>query len=126
MSDVGLRFVRALAAKNDDELAAVFAPEVAFLGMTPRRFWEATNPRDVVAEVFHRWFEPADVIEELLDVADGSVADRRRVDYRFRVRNDDGVFLVEQRAYFDLDDAGLIARMNLTCAGFRPFEATPA
>lgn len=49
-----------------------------------------------------------------------------RVDYRFRLRNDDGVFLVEQPAYFDLDDAGLIARMNVACAGFRPFEATPA
>lgn len=44
----------------------------------------------------------------------------RAVDYRLRVRNPRGLHVVEQRAYFDLDGDGRIARMHVVCAGFRP------
>lgn len=118
--EVGRRFATALAAKDTDTLLAVLAPEVAFRGMTPGRFWEATTPEQVVHDVLYRWFEPSDEIEEVLDVETGTAHDRPRVDYRFRVRNDAGPHLVEQRVYFDLDDQGRIARANAVCAGFRP------
>jgi hypothetical protein len=49
----------------------------------------------------------------------GQVADRQRVDYRFLVRNAEGSFLVEQRAYFDVDAAGRICYMRVICSGYR-------
>jgi hypothetical protein len=71
--------------------------------MTPGRFWEADSPQRVVDEVLYQWFEPHDVIERVDHIEVGYVADRKRVDYRFLVRSPDGLFLVEQRAYFDVD-----------------------
>lgn len=69
--------------------------------------------------MLYRWFEPADVIEGVEQVEVVDIVDRDRVDYRFRVRNKDGVFAVEQRAYIDVDGEGRIARMNVMCSGYR-------
>jgi len=41
------------------------------------------------------------------------------VGYRFRVKNPDGIFLVEQQAYLSQDD-GQIAWMRVVCSGYRP------
>lgn len=117
--EAGRRFVHALAAKDTATLLDVLAPQVALRGMTPGRFWEATGPEQAVHEVLYRWFEPSDVVEEVLSVETGAAHDRPRVDYRFRVRNPAGEHLVEQRVYFDLDDQGRIARAHAVCAGFR-------
>jgi hypothetical protein len=45
MTDLGSRFVAALAAKDTDRLVALFASDVDFRGLTPRRFWEADSPQ---------------------------------------------------------------------------------
>jgi hypothetical protein len=124
MSDLGTRYVEALAAKDTETLLGLFAPDVYFRGMTPGRFWEADSPREVVEDVLYSWFEPADVIEGIERVDVGTVVDRERVDYLFRVRNHDGVFAVEQRAYFDVDADGRISRMHAMCAGFRQIAET--
>jgi hypothetical protein len=47
------------------------------------------------------------------------VGDRERVGYRFRVRNPDGLFVVEQQAYLSGSD-GRIEWMRVVCSGFRP------
>lgn len=119
LTDVGLRFVDALAAKDTETLMALFASDVDFRGMTPGRFWQAGSPDEVVQQVFYQWFEPADVIEGVDHVDAGRMVDRERVDYRFRVRNPDGLFAVEQRAYFDVDESGRVSRMHVMCGGFR-------
>ena len=112
MTDLGSQFVAALAVKDTDRLVALFAPNVDFRAMTPGRFWEADSPQRVVDEVPYQWFEPHDVIERVDHIEAGYVADRKRIDYRFLVRSPDGLFLVEQRAYFDVDGASRIP----TCA----------
>jgi hypothetical protein len=119
MTDLGPRFVAALAAKDTDRLIALFAPDVDFRAITPGRFWEADSPQRVVREVLYEWFEPDDVIERVDHVEAGHVADRERVDYRFLVRNPDGPFLVEQRANSDVDDDGRIILMRAICSGYR-------
>jgi hypothetical protein len=119
MADIGSRFVAALATKDTDSLVALFAPDVDFRGMTPRRFWDVDSPQRVVHEVLYEWFGLNDVIERVDYVEAGHVADRQRVDYRFLVRNADGPFLVEQRAYFDVDGAGCICYMRVICSGYR-------
>ena len=87
--------------------------------MTPGRFWEADSPQRVVDEVLYQWFEPHDVIERVDHIEVGYVADRKRVDYRFLVRSPNGLFLVEQRAYFDVDGTSRIAYMRAICSGYR-------
>ncbi len=118
-SQPGERFVTALAEKDTAALVGLFAPGVSFSGSTPGRSWTATGPDAVVHDVLYRWFEPADTIEEVVALEVGEVAGRSRVDYRLLVRNDDGLHLVEQRAYYDLDAVGRIERMQALCAGFR-------
>lgn len=125
MSTAGEEYVAALAAKDTERLIGLFADDVTFRGMTPRAFWEADSPQQTVEDVLYRWFEPSDVIEAVESVDTGAVADRQRVDYRFRVRNAEGLFVVEQRAYLDVGEDSRITRMHVMCAGFRPLEDTP-
>ena len=51
-----------------------------------------------------------------------ALADRERVAYRFRVRNPEGLFLVEQQVYIE-EREGRIGWMRSVCSGFRPIEA---
>jgi hypothetical protein len=50
-----------------------------------------------------------------------SFADRERVGYRFRVRNPEGLFRVEQQVYIGERD-GRIGWMRSVCSGYRPVE----
>ena len=118
--DIGLRFVRALGAKDRATLTSLLDPDVEFRGLTPSRSWEASNPAEVLEILLGSWFESHDHIRETLEAETDLVAGRDRLHYRFRVENDDGErFLVEQHGYFDVVD-GRIASMSLMCAGFRP------
>jgi hypothetical protein len=122
VAELGEEFVAALTARDTAALVDVLSPEVDFRGMTPGRFWEASSP-DAMIAILYQWFEPTDVVEEVVSVANSAVVDRRCVDYRFRVRNADGLHEVEQRAYYDEDEAGRIASMRVICSGFRPLAA---
>ena len=94
-------------------------PEIDFRGMTPSRQWEAADPEAVISVVLDRWFEDKDEIEGLEDVETDAFSDRERVGCRFRVRNPDGGFLVEQQPYLAERD-GRIGWMRVMCSGFRP------
>ena len=127
MTGAGVRYVEALAAQDTVALMELFSDDVEFRGMTPGRFWEARSADAVVNDVLYKWFEPADVIEGVDQVEVGAIVDRERVDYRFRVRNSDGLFAVEQRAYIDVDAEGRVCRMHVMCSGYRALaDAGPA
>jgi ketosteroid isomerase-like protein len=121
VAELGERFVAALSTRDTDALVGLLAPDVDFRGMTPGRFWEA-SAADAVLAILYQWFEPTDVVEEVVDVVNSTVVDRQCVDYRFRVRNPDGLHEVEQRAYYDGDGDGRIALMRVICSGFRPLQ----
>jgi hypothetical protein len=114
-----VRYVDALAAKDTEALLDLFSADIVLRGMTPGRYWEAHSPHEAVHDVLYQWFEPADVIVSVDHVEEAQVVDRKRVDYRFRVRNSDGDFAVEQRAYFDVDADGRIIVLNAICSGYR-------
>ena len=102
MSDartLGSDFAHALAEKDAARLSALFAPEIDFQAMTPRKTWEAQDADGVLAIVFGRWFEDDDRIESLERLETDSFADRERVGYRLAVSNPEGRFLLEQQAY---------------------------
>jgi hypothetical protein len=116
---LGRQFARALAVKDFARIEDLMDPAIDFRAMTPNRNWEARDPRTVVVEVLRRWFEDGDEIEALELLESDAFADRERVGYRFRVRNPEGVFLVEQQAYMSARE-GRIAWMRVLCAGYRP------
>jgi ketosteroid isomerase-like protein len=117
---VAERYVDAIARRDHVALRSLLAPDVDFRGMTPARFWEANDP-DGVVEALASWFEPQDVVEEVLAVDRDTVVDRERVGYRFRVRCPDGHYVVEQQAYLTIDD-GRITWMRSVCSGFRKVD----
>jgi hypothetical protein len=121
---IGERFAQALAKKDQQGLLDVFDPEIDFRGLTPGRFWEATSATAVVDDIIlGAWFEADDHIDSLEDVQLGAVADRDRVSYLLRVSNPDGVHLVEQQAYFGVEN-GRINWLRILCSGYRPIGDT--
>jgi hypothetical protein len=120
---IGEAFVRALARKDRDGLLAVLGPDVEFRAMTPSRFWEADTAVAVVDDVvLGKWFDATDHIDGVEQAAYDRVADRDRLGYRLRVTTPDGTFLVEQQAYYAVDD-GRITWLRVMCSGYRPVPA---
>jgi len=119
---LGVEFANALAAKDFARIADLFHPEVDFRGLTPRRSWEAADPGSLVSEVLRQWFEDSDEIEAVERLEADAFADRERVGYRFRVRNPEGLFLVEQQAFLSARE-GRIGWMRVLCSGYRPIDA---
>jgi hypothetical protein len=116
----GEAFARAIAAKDADTLKKVLCTGLDFKALTPGRFWEADSVDEIVDEVIlGSWFASSDEIEELESIETSSVAERDRVAYRLRVRNPDGIFLVEQQAYYDTDGEK-IRWLRILCAGYQP------
>jgi hypothetical protein len=111
-------FARALAAKDPARVRALLHPDVEFRGMTPGRFWEATGPDELLA-VLDQWLDENDAVEGIDALDTDGFADRARVGYRLRVRNRDGLHLVEQQAYLSERD-GRIGWLRIMCTGFRP------
>jgi hypothetical protein len=115
---LGEAFARAVAAKDNDAVRTLVHPEIDFRGMTPGRYWEASEPEGLL-DALNFWFDDGDHIEALEAVDVDSFADRERVGYRLRVRNADGPHLVEQQAYLTERD-GRIGWLRIMCSGYRP------
>jgi hypothetical protein len=115
---LGEQFARAVAAKDHDQVRALLHPELDFRAMTPKRIWEAPDA-DGVVDALNTWFGDTDQIEELEAVELDAFADRERVGYRLRIRNDGGENLVEQQAYLSERD-GQIGWLRIMCSGYRP------
>lgn len=123
---IGERFARAIAEKDSSALLELLAPKIDFRAMTPGRFWEADTAVEVVDDVIlGKWFEPTDHIETIEAIEQGSVVDRERVAYRFRVSNAAGAFIVEQQAYFGVEHDA-ITWLRVMCSGYRPVEQPAA
>ncbi len=117
---LGECFALALAAKDAERLCGLLHADIDFRGLTPSRNWEAAG-RDAVTTLFlETWFDVSDRIDELVSLDSGTVADRERVRYLFRVTCPDGTFIVEQQAYLAERD-GQISWMRVVCSGYRPF-----
>jgi hypothetical protein len=112
-------FAKALMAKDWGAVGAVLHPEVDVLALTPGRLWEAPTADDLINDVLQTWFGPEDEIYEVLGVSNDAVVDRRRVVYRFRVRNGGHDYVCEQTVYYDeVNDQ--ITKLRLLCSGLLP------
>lgn len=117
---LGRQFGEAVAAKDHAAILALLHPDLDFRAMTPGRVWEADSPDDVV-DALAQWFEDSDEIQALELLETDSFSDCARVGYRLRVRNEDGLHLVEQQA-FVRESEGRIGWLRIMCAGYRPFD----
>jgi hypothetical protein len=117
---LGERFARALAAKDDVALKGLLRPNLDFRAMTPSRFWEATDVDVIVDEtLLGTWFEPSRRIVEVLAIETDRVGSLDRVGYRFKVQRPEGDSIVEQQAYFETDGEK-ISWLRIMCTGFLP------
>ncbi|MGH2879346.1 MAG: hypothetical protein ACRDK4_07075 [Solirubrobacteraceae bacterium] len=107
-----------MSRKRFDDAIALLDDEIEFRALTPRRNWEASSPAEV-GEILRQWFRDTVLIEEVASIETDSVADRRRVAYRFQGENEDGPFEIEQQAYYSERD-GRIVWMRVLCSGYRP------
>jgi hypothetical protein len=123
---IGERFAQALADKDAPALKALLRSDVDFRAMTPGRFWEASDPDEIVDEtMLGTWFDPERRITEVLAVDTDSLGPMRRVGYRFLVDRPDGEFTVEQQAYYETD-GDRISWLRIMCTGFLPAAASVA
>jgi hypothetical protein len=123
---LGRRLAQAIADKDADTLTALLSPDVDFRALTPKKFWEATQPAEVADIVFGTWFEESDHITLLVEVTDGDdVEDTHRVSYRFAISNADGAHTVEQQAYYRAD-GDRIGYLRVVCSGYRPVSPEAA
>jgi hypothetical protein len=118
---IGTDFALAFLEKDADRIRDLVDPNIDFVALTPSRSWEASDVDALVEILFDNWIEPDDAVEGIEHVQSDSVADRERVGYRWRLRNPDGEFLVEQQAYLEERD-GRIGWMRVVCSGLRPLS----
>ena len=90
--------------------------------MTPSRFWEADDAATVVdGTMLGHWFEPQDVITDVIETESGRVGPRASLRYRFAVTSPDGPHVVEQQAYYETDGER-ISWLRIMCAGYLPAD----
>lgn len=114
-------FVDALAAQEFPRLAEALAPDVRLRALLPGgpRQWSGV---EAVADRFARWFGDTEE-HEAQDRTVEEVLGRIHLRWRFRLqaaRLGAGWFVVEQLAYADAGDDGLITSLDLVCSGYLP------
>lgn len=120
---IGEALLAAIRARDWAAIADCFAQEASLRVLTPGPLREFAG-REQAAERFRYWLEPLaelEVLESDVEV----IADQLRIRYRFRGRDPEkGWQLNEHTAYAAVEDDGIVA-MNVTCTGFRPTGAPP-
>ena len=117
-TDPGTALVEAIVVGDPDHARALFTTPVDFKAVTPGGTWEATTPDEVVDIVLGRWFGPERGRRTVAEVAQDLVADRHRLVYRLDVHGPAGEQVVEQTAYFSVEDRR-ICWMRVACSGYR-------
>jgi hypothetical protein len=116
---LGARFVAAIEVRDRAALRSLFATPVQFRAVTPRRFWDAETPSDVADIVLGTWFAQSKQITRVSLVEDDTVGDISKITYRMSVATESGPTVVEQVAYYTVQD-DRITQVRLVCSGFRP------
>jgi len=114
-------FLQALAAQDFASLALALSEDVRLRALLPGGFHEWTGAPRATAK-FAQWFGDTEQFSLVEGVA-GEVGGRLYLRWRARLRAErlgDGLFVVEQHAYADLDEAGCLSDMWVVCSGYQP------
>jgi hypothetical protein len=110
--------VAALAQRDFDRLASVFAADTRMRALIPPGPLELTGA-EPAASKFASWFGGLEGLE-LVHSGSDKIGDRLHVSYRLRVkRPGDPWKVVEQHLFCALDERQ-ITELDLVCSGFRP------
>lgn len=116
-TDVGTRFLDALASRDYDALGACFAVGGTLRGIVPPGLREADG-RDAIVDRFRIWTDDEDY--EIVDSEAAPFADLLRLRWVVQgVDSELGPNAYEQTAYAEVVD-GEIVQMRLACSGHRP------
>jgi hypothetical protein len=118
----GARLVTAVATRDRVALAETLTDDVDFMGLTPRRSWEAQGPDEVAQVLLGHWFTETDRVDEVSAVEESVVEDTRRIGYRFDLTLPDGLYVAEQEAFYRVRGER-ICYLRMMCSGFRPRPA---
>lgn len=119
--EVGERLLGGVAARDYERIAACFAEDASFRVLTPGPLRELAGSAEA-AERYRAWLDPLEHFEVLESDA-VAIADRVRIRYRFRGRDPEKGWQLNEHTGYAAVRNGRIASLILTCAGFRP---TPA
>ena len=111
----------AIRARDYAAVEACFAADALFDVLTPRQLREHASAHEA-AERYRLWLAALEEFE-VLDWDVVAVADRVRLRYRFRGRDPESGWQENEHTGYATVEKGRIARMNLTCAGYRPVAA---
>jgi hypothetical protein len=117
----GRKLLDAIARRDYDRIRECFAEQVRFDVLTPHELREHATAAEA-GERYRFWLDRLEEYE-LLESDVEEIADRVRVRYRFRGRDPEkGWQLNEHTGYGTVVDDRFVA-LKVTCTGFRP---TPA
>ena len=121
LRDVGERLLAGIQARDFEQIAGCFAEDASFRVLTPGPLRELHGPTEA-ADRYRAWLDGLGDYEVLESDA-VAIADRIRVRYRFRGRDPEKGWQLNEHTGYAAVEKGRIRSMILTCAGFRP---TPA
>jgi hypothetical protein len=108
----------AIARRDFERIEACFAPDAVLRVLTPGPLRELTGAKDAAGR-FRLWLEALGDFE-LTDGDVEEIADRVRIRYRFRGRDPEkGWQLNEHTGYGKVQNERIVS-LNVTCTGFRP------
>lgn len=120
-NSIAATLLAGIAARDYGAIEACFAPDAHLRALTPHQLRELVGSGPITRQ-YRFWLEPLGDFSVISSSAT-PIADRIRVRYRFvGVDPEHGAQENEHTAYAELA-GGLIAALNLTCAGFRPAES---
>ena len=117
------RFLDAVSRRDFDELERVFAPNLWFRALLPRRILES-NVASEALTAFRGWLEGASGFRVLATNHHASQG-REFVSYRFLLRPDWAPkqwHIMEQSGYLR-EKEGRVSRLDVVCTGFYPVDA---
>jgi TusA-related sulfurtransferase len=113
----GRTFLDALTSRDFEGVQASLDPDIWFRALLPGGLRELSGAA-AVTDQLRSWFEKPDAFEVEWGSAE-DIAGRLRINYRFRLHDEESWTVIEQLAFCDADD-GRIERIDLVCSGFQP------
>ena len=116
------RFLNAISRRDFDDLESVFARNLWFRALLPRRILESNMASDALT-AFRGWLEGANGFRVLTTNHHASQG-REFVSYRFLLRPDwapEQWHIMEQSGYLR-EKEGQISRLDIVCTGFYPVD----
>jgi hypothetical protein len=116
--EVGGRLLDAIARLDYARIEECFSEDAVMRVLTPGPLREFQGAGEAAGR-FRFWFEPLEGFE-LVEGDVEEIADRMRIRYRFRGRDPEKGWQLNEHTGYAKVRSGRIKAMNVTCTGFRP------